>query len=266
MVEIQFYPIDVSYSAEQGKAVINLFGRTTDGKQVCVQDDSFEPYFWVVSKKENINEIVEKIEKIRVEKDKEISIVTKTEVKEKKFFGKNITAIKVFTKLPRDVNIIRNETKNLDVKTYEFDIPFTRRYLIDKDIIPLTFCKAEGEFINKKSRVSVMKSGKVEHIGDEIIENPRILAFDIETYNPRGKNIDAKKDPIIMISFYGDELSKVITWKRFKTDNKNIEFVDSELDLINRFKEVIGSYKPDIITGYFSDGFDFPYIEEKSII
>jgi len=264
MVEIHFYPIDISYSVEQGKAVINLFGRTTDGKQICAQDDSFEPYFWVVSKEGNIDEITEKIKKIRVEKDKEISIVTKIEVKEKKFFGKNITAIKVFTKLPRDVNIIRNEIKNLDVKTYEFDIPFTRRYLIDKDITPLTLCKAEGEFINKRSRVSVMKAEKVEHIGDEIIENPRILAFDIETYNPLGKGIDAKKNPIVMISFYGDELNKVITWKRFKTDNKNIEFVESELDLINKFKDVIESYKPDIVTGYFSDGFDFPYIEERA--
>ncbi len=264
MVEIEFYPIDISYSVEQGKAVINLFGRTADGKQICVQDNSFEPYFWVISKKDSINKIVENIEKIRVEKDKEISIVTKTQVKEKKFFGKNITAIKVFTKLPRDVNIIRNEIKNLDVKTYEFDISFTRRYLIDKDIIPLTLCKAEGEFINKKSRVSVMKAEKVGNIGDEIIENPRILAFDIETYNPRGKNIDAKKDPIIMISFYGNELRKIITWKRFKTDNKNIEFVDSELGLINKFREIIGLYKPDIITGYFSDGFDFPYIEERA--
>ena len=114
MVEIQFYPIDVSYSVEQGKAVINLFGRTTDGKQVCIQDNNFEPYFLVVPKKSNIEKTREKIEKTRVERDKEISIVTKTEVKEKKFFGKNITAIKVFTKLPRDVNIIRNEIKNLD--------------------------------------------------------------------------------------------------------------------------------------------------------
>ncbi|HHI04149.1 MAG TPA: hypothetical protein ENL45_01235, partial [Candidatus Woesearchaeota archaeon] len=134
MVEIEFYPIDVSYSVEQGKAVINLFGRTTDGKQICIQDDSFEPYFLVVPKKSNIDKIREKIEGIRIEKNGITSIVTKTEVKEKKLFGKNITAIKVFTKLPRDVNIIRNEIKNLDVKTYEFDIPFTRRYLIVKDI------------------------------------------------------------------------------------------------------------------------------------
>jgi len=264
MAEIQFYPIDVSYSVEQGKAVINLFGRTTDGKQVCIQDNNFEPYFLVVPKKSNIEKTREKIEKTRVEKNGIISIVTKTELCNKKLLGKSVIVLKVFTKLPRDIPIIRNEIKNLDVETYEFDIQFTRKYLIDKDIVPLTLCKADGEFINKRSRVSVMKSDKIEQITDEVIENPKILAFDIETYNPLGKVIDAEKNPIVMVSFYGDSLRKVITWKKFKTKEDYIEFVGSEPELLNRFKEIIESYKPDIITGYFSDGFDFPYIETRA--
>ncbi len=264
MAEIQFYPIDISYSIEQGKAVINLFGRTTDGKQVCVQDSNFEPYFLVVQKKSSIEKIREKIEKIRVEKNGITSIVTKTEPCNKKLLGKSVIALKVFTKLPRDIPIIRNEIKNLDVETYEFDIQFTRRYLIDNEITPLTLCKAEGEFINKRSRVSVMKADKVEQITDEVIENPKILAFDIETYNPLGAVIDTEKNPIIMISFYGDNLRKVITWKKFNTKEDYIEFVSSEPELLNKFKEIIESYKPDIITGYFSDGFDFPYIETRA--
>jgi len=263
MVEIEFYPIDVSYTVEQDKAVINLFGKTIDGKQICVQDDSFEPYFWVVSKKA-IDKIREKIKKIRINNNGTTSIVTKTELCNKKLLGKSVTALKVFTKLPRDIPVIRNEIKNLDVETYEFDIQFTRKYLIDKDITPLALCKADGEFINKKSRVSVMNADKIEQITDKVIENPKILAFDIETYNPLGKVIDAEKNPIVMVSFYGDKLSKVITWKRFKTKKGYIEFVGSELELLNRFKEIIESYKPDIITGYFSDGFDFPYIETRA--
>ncbi len=263
MVEIEFYPIDVSYTVEQDKAVINLFGKTIDGKQICVQDDSFEPYFWVVSKKA-IDKIREKIKKIRINNNGTTSIVTKTELCNKKLLGKSVTALKVFTKLPRDIPVIRNEIKNLDVETYEFDIQFTRKYLIDKDITPLALCKADGEFINKKSRVSVMNANKIEQITDKVIENPKILAFDIETYNPLGKVIDAEKNPIVMVSFYGDKLSKVITWKRFKTKKGYIEFVGSELELLKRFKEIIESYKPDIITGYFSDGFDFPYIETRA--
>ncbi len=263
MVEIEFYPIDVSYTVEQDKAVINLFGKTIDGKQICVQDYSFEPYFWVVSKKA-IDKIREKIKKIRINNNGTTSIVTKTELCNKKLLGKSVTALKVFTKLPRDIPVIRNEIKNLDVETYEFDIQFTRKYLIDKDITPLALCKADGEFINKKSRVSVMNADKIEQITDKVIENPKILAFDIETYNPLGKVIDAEKNPIVMVSFYGDKLSKVITWKRFKTKKGYIEFVGSELELLNRFKEIIESYKPDIITGYFSDGFDFPYIETRA--
>ncbi len=201
---------------------------------------------------------------VRINNNGTTSIVTKTELCNKKLLGKSVTALKVFTKLPRDIPVIRNEIKNLDVETYEFDIQFTRKYLIDKDITPLALCKADGEFINKKSRVSVMNADKIEQITDKVIENPKILAFDIETYNPLGKVIDAEKNPIVMVSFYGDKLSKVITWKRFKTKKGYIEFVGSELELLNRFKEIIESYKPDIITGYFSDGFDFPYIETRA--
>jgi DNA polymerase elongation subunit (family B) len=264
MAEIEFYPIEINYSMENNKPVVNLFGRTADGKQICVQDDTFESYFIAVPKKQDFDKAREKIGKISIKKEGQTISVKKIETKDMKLLGKAVKAIKVFTRLPRDISDIRSEIKKMGIETYEYDIPFVRKYLIDKDITPLTLCRAEGEFINKKSRVFVMKAEKVENIADDVLENQRILSFDIETYNPRGKNIDAKKDPIVMISFYGDNFEKVITWKRFKTDHKYIEFVESEIELITKFKETIEDYKPDIITGYFSDGFDFPYIEERA--
>ncbi|GAI26582.1 unnamed protein product, partial [marine sediment metagenome] len=45
---------------------------------------------------------------------------------------------------------------------HEYDIPFTRRYLIDKEIIPLTTVEAEGDFINIKSKTPVLKAKRVE--------------------------------------------------------------------------------------------------------
>ena len=45
MAKLSFYPIDATYKVIDGKPVIHLYGRTQDGKQVCVTDDSFEPYF-----------------------------------------------------------------------------------------------------------------------------------------------------------------------------------------------------------------------------
>jgi len=67
-----------------------------------------------------------------------------------------------------------------------------------------------------------------------------------------------------MLSFYSDNFKKVFVWKRFKTDADYIEFVDSEADLIEKFKETIEHFKPDILTGYFSDGFDLPYVKTRA--
>lgn len=257
--KIIFFPLDVTYKVENNKAVIYLFGRTTDNKQICVVDDNFEPYFYVIPKKGK--SVEEKLSKIKIEKDKEISEVTKTERVKKHFLGKDVDAIKVFTKLPRDVPIIRDIIKDWEIleSVNEYDIPFKKRYLIDKGITPLLAIEAEGDFLTIRSKVPVLRATKIEQ-KEASLESPRVLAFDIETYNPHGKNIEPEKNPIIMVSFYGERYKRVVTWKRFKTKLDYIEFADSEAELIERFKVVINEYKPDILTGYFSDEFDLPYI------
>ena len=85
---IGFYPLDATYKIQDGKAVINLFGKSDDGRQMTVIDSNFEPYFYVIPK-EGAN-ISEKLEKIRVEGDNEIYYVTRTESVIKKFLGKEI--------------------------------------------------------------------------------------------------------------------------------------------------------------------------------
>ena len=262
--KIIFFPIDITYKIENNKAVIYLFGRTLDNKQICVIDQNFEPYFYVIPKKGRQTE--EKLSKIKIERENETAEVVKTEKVKKHFLGKEVEAIKVYTNLPSSVPIIRSIIKDWEVLEYttEYDIKFKKRYLIDKNITPLLSVEAEGEFITKSLRVPVFRADKIEQKGEDSLENPRVLAFDIETYNPNGKIIEPEKNPIIMLSFYGNRYKKVITWKKFKTNLDYIEFVDSESDLIERFKTVINDFKPDIIAGYFSDEFDLPYIKTRA--
>ena len=262
--QVQFFPLDVVYKVVEGKAIINLYAKTTDGKQIAVLDSSFEPYFYVIPK-DSIN-ISEKIQKIRVENENESNFVTKIETLNKKFLGKEVFAIKVYTNLPSAVPVIKDVLKEWESieSMNEYDIPFTRRYFIDKNITPLVLHQAEGEYTNQKSRIPVFQAAKIEQVSTETLHNPRILAFDIETYSPFDAAIDAQKNPVIMLSFYGDGLKKVFIWKRFKTSHDFIEFVDGESELIQKFKETIEQYKPDILTGYFSDGFDLPYIKTRA--
>lgn len=262
--KIQFFVLDTTYKIIDEKPVICLFGRTIKGKQICVLDRSFEPYFYAIANKEAPN-VREKLEKIRVERKGITAEVTKTELLKKKFFGKEVEAIKIYTKLPRDVPLIRDVIKDWTIlqSVNEYDIPFSRRYLIDKKIVPMTLVQAEGKFLEQKYRVPVLEADKVNQFSEDTLTDPRVLAFDIETYNPQGKGINFEKNPIIMISFYGKDLKKVVTWKKFKTSQK-IDFVDSEAQLITKFKETILEYGPDMIAGYYSDGFDLPYIEARA--
>ncbi len=70
----------------------------------------------------------------------------------------------------------------------------------------------------------------------ETFVKPRMLAVDIETYTPSYKEIEPEKNPIIMMGFYGENFSKVFIWKRFKTALDYVEHVDSEAELIKKFK------------------------------
>lgn len=262
--KIQFFPLDAAYKVQDGKAVINIYGRASDGRQITIIDSNFEPYFYLIPK-DSVN-ISEKLEKIRIENENGVSFVAKTETVIKKFLGKEVFAIKVYANLPGSVPDISGVVKEWDSvnSIHEYDIPFVRRYLIDKNITPLILHQASGEFISQKSRVDVFRAESIEQASTDTLHSPRILAFDIETYSHLDQTIDAEKNPIIMLSFYGEGLKKVFLWKKFKTDIGYIEFVDGEAELIEKFRETIDSYKPDILTGYFSDGFDLPYIKTRA--
>lgn len=262
--KIQFFPLDATYKVTEGKAAIVLFGKTIDGKQISVIDSNFEPYFYVVPKEGA--SIIEKLEKIRIENEDGVSFVTKAESIIKKFLGKEVFAIKACTNLPSSVPIIREIVKEWDAieSAHEFDIPFARRYLIDKNITPLVLHEATGSFTAQKSKALVFNAESIEQAGTDTLQNPKVLAFDIETYSNLDMAIDANKNPIIMLSFYGENFRKVFVWKRFDTSLDFVEFVESEERLIEKFKETIESFKPDILTGYFSDGFDLPYMKTRA--
>jgi len=260
--KVTFYPFDVNYNVEEGKPVIYIFGRAISGEQVCILDDSFEPYFYAILKDDrDIDSFCDKVKKLKIDSEEGTAEITKTEAVEKKYLGKKCKAVKLFVKVPSHIKLIRDTIKNWDAikGIYEYDIPFVRRYLLDKKITPLALLQAEGRLIATNFKVPVFRCEKIEQVGEESIKNPRVLAFDIETYAP-SKTIDYENNPIIMLSFYGEDYRKVITWKKFKTDESYIEFVDGEADLISKFKEIINYYKPDVLVGFNSDGFDFPYI------
>jgi len=60
------------------------------------------------------------------------------------------------------------------------------------------------------------------------------------------------------------EFRKVLTWKKFRHKLDYLETVSDEVELLQRFRQIILDYQPDILTGYFSDGFDLPYLHLRA--
>lgn len=263
MAKIQFFLYDMTYRAKKGESTVYLFGRSSKGKRVVVLDRSFKPYFLVKEDdKVGRDKLIKKIKDVK-EDDGE---VLEVDTVKKKIEQEEKELLKVYVSTPKNVPKIARVVRDLKgvEGIFEFDIPFVKKYLIDKSIMPLTLVEAEGKQVNSTAKADTFHADKIEQGEEATMKSPRTLAFDIETYNPEGKVMRPEKNPIIMISFYGNGIEKVITWKRFKTKKDYIEFVEGEEELIQRFKEVVNAYKPEFITGYFSDGFDFPYIAKRA--
>src|SRR3989338_5481645 len=146
---LRFFPVEVSYKVIDGVPVIHMYGLAADGSKVCVIDDSFEPYFWVL----NANK--ESVDAISVARGNSDVRVKRVEAHEKQFLGKLVSALKVFAYFPGDVPALREAASGVG-KVLEADILFPRRYLIDRGITPLSLCEAEGVLVHGiKSRVPV---------------------------------------------------------------------------------------------------------------
>ncbi|MCK5107732.1 MAG: ribonuclease H-like domain-containing protein [Nanoarchaeota archaeon] len=264
MVKVRFYLYDITYKSNNGDTVIYLFGRTEQGDKIMALDNSIKPYFLLQeSATANREDLVQKLKSLK--QDDELQIIS-TESITKEIAGKPINLLRINTITPKTTPKIARYVRDWDEvkQIYEFDIPFVKKYIIDKGLIPFTLIEVDGELVEKTKKSLVFNAKEITQLEETTITNTKVLAFDIETYNPDGKIINPQKYPIIMLSFYGKNFEKVITWKRFKTDKKYIEFVDGERELLLRFKEIVESYNPDIITGYFSDGFDMPYIHDRA--
>ena len=257
--------LDIDYVTFEEKPVIRLFSKEGD-KNIVLLDDTFEPYLYVVSDDldECIGEIEENIDVVRVEK-----VIKKDFQIEKEF-------LKVTFKHPQDLAKNRDALRDLTsvIQIREFDIPFYRRYLMDRDVIPMTEVVAVGEemdsFLNLDSEKQDLTIIKLTEDLKRVTEYPqkfRILSFDLEVRNPHGMP-NSEEDEIIMIGVASNfGINQVISTKT-NSDNRDnfVNQVLSEREMIQEFVKIIKENNVDIIVGYNSDNFDFPYIKDRAKI
>ena len=273
-MEIKFYPYDFGYQIKTEKVYVYLYSKLEDKTKICVMEE-FQPYFYVKIAGINLTKLEEKLKttEIKLKSDSnDLAKVVNWEEVEKSLLGKKEKFWKIYVNYPQAVYLISKILEKEELDCYETDLPFIHRYLRDQNLTPMALMKAEGEFteeLNTQMRVPTFLAQSVTQESKKAdIQNLKILALDIETYT-KNKVINPDTDPILMIAIYGTdesgkEYKKVLTWQRFKNKLDYLEHFDTEEEILKRFKQIILDYQPDIITGYFSDGFDFPYIKRRA--
>jgi len=272
-MKTKFIPIDYDYFDFQGKNYAKIVGRDEKGKRVCVID-SCDVYLWTILKedlnKKSIDKLIGKISKIKLDLKGRQTKVEKVELHEKNFLGKKVKALKIFATNYKDLHDIADK---LDFKEIEkrrgYDLSYTTHYIIEKKMNPLQWYEIEGEMLNNSLEfggidmaldvdfcIKLKSSIKTE--GKEIFK-PRVLAYDIET-----DSLKIGEGEILMISLVGENFKKVITWKKSSRKPNYVTYVEDEAELLEKFCEEVKNYSPDFLGGYFSDGFDLPYLKARS--
>lgn len=253
--------LDIDYVTCDEKPVIRLFGKdkSGDNEPIIAFDTSFRPYIYVLP--HDTDSCIRELEELGI---------GKMEVLEMRDLGRMTPVIRAEFSHPSEVPKLRDRIRNLDSvrDIREHDIPFYRRYLIDKSIFPMSELEFQGEVRESAPSVEANDVKLVEITGevsstDQGTHELDILSFDIEARNPHGMP-SPEEDEIIMIGVAGRDFSKVISTRGDHLDY--VEVVDDEAEIIRRFAEIIREEKPDILVGYNSDNFDFPYISRRAEI
>lgn len=170
--------------------------------------------------------------------------------------------IKVEKNYPNEVKSDRESLKRHGIMTYEADVPYTQRVMIDLGI---------------KKGVDIDTMQPCSHEGI----NPRIGIYDIETddrggYARPGKNTNKE---ILAIGYFDSYTDKVLLFATIPPEkviasdlvkaigSYKVKFLsfDTEKHMIEGFYWLLQSeHAPDILEGWNIDRYDTPYIIERS--
>ena len=268
-METDFIPLDYDYFDFNGRNYVKIIGRNSQRKRVCIID-TCDVYFWAILKEKinskKINNLIEKIKKIKLDVKGRQTCVENVEFQNKNFMGKKVKALKIFATNYKDLHDIADKLGFPEIECRRgYDLGLITHYIIERKINPLCWYEISGEFAHGKfpGIENLDADLCIELKSVKKIENkkfsPKVLAYDIET-----TDLKIGGGEILMVSLVSENFKKVITWKKSKNPQNFVEYVKNEAELIEKFVDCVKKISPDFLVGYFSDGFDLPYLRARA--
>jgi DNA polymerase-2 len=215
--------------------VVHLYGRLEDGGTFLVRDDRQQPHFYIRT--------ADAARAINAGAN-EPQPTAKHD-----FDGSPVSLIGV--DIPADVPAMRDRLHSNGIDTFEADVRFPIRYLIQRGIKGA--CEIEGAPVPTDARVTVAFDNPVLRPAQLKVE-PRVLSFDIET--------DPKAERLLAISLYGTDLDEVliVDGSGREMPAKATRCAD-ERTALTAFCDRVREFDPDVITGWNTIDFDFTVLQ-----
>ena len=293
--------------------VIRMYGTTREGQSVAAYIHGFTPYFYVaLATSANLDQSV--LGPLRVVLDQKLKERVRGDEKKlnncilgidrvtgmQSILGYHVEEtprefIKVYVAMPSlvaglkrmfDDGISVPGIGHVKGQTYESNVPFVLRFMIDKDIqgadwveFPANSYSVRSS-VEKKSRCNL----EVDVFFNKIVSHPcveewsaiaplRTLSFDIECQGRKGHFPDAQHDPVIQIaSTVTLQGSNTPIIRNVFTLNTCLPIVgaqvicsEKEEDMLLKWRDFVNACDPDIITGYNIANFDIPYLLNRAV-
>ena len=228
--------LQASYRIHQGVPVVHLYGRLTDGSTFLVRDRRQRPHFYVP------------VDAMAAARTAGALKVVSTE--EHTFRGETVARVEVA--VPQDAATVRDRLHERGVTTFEADVRFAVRYLIDRNI--RGGCLIDGDARPGDGVRWVFDEPELSSSNAPF--DPRVLSFDIET--------DATAQRLLAIALHGrDEHSgEVLLEEVLVVDPQRRQMpplgrgFDDEYQVLDTFCARLREFDPDVLTGWNVIDFD----------
>ncbi len=223
-----------TYSIEQNRPVIQLYGRLETGESFLIRDDREVPHFY--------------IESSDAERTDALATFDPAPSQRRTLAGKSVARVNL--RLPSDTPPLRDRLVRQGIRCYEADVRFAMRFLIDRGI---------------RGSLEIRSAGQPEPRGSRVYHNPDIqphrwapelsvLSIDIET--------DPEARRLFSIALYGCGASEVLLVN--PGDDPVPEGTRSfraQDELLRALATRIQELDPDVLTGWNVVDFDLKVLE-----
>ena len=225
--------LDIGY--KPGTSEIHLWGIKDSGERILAVDRSFRQYLYTTyGDKKMAEEELRKFHNLRLEK------VTG------RIFGREIDLLKIFFEDgSEDVNKLANRLRRRGLRVFEDDIRLSSKYLIDQPVKPSSWHDVElSEHDNGVSEIS-----SINFVSNEPIPELKVLSLHMVALPTKGSP-NPKKDPIILMTL---------------VDSMGVTYLEGEESkILQKFVEYVQEKDPDVIAGFDSNEWMWPYIMKRA--